>query len=186
MTDNIHASDPDTPRWYALKVFYNRVFALRDRLAPSVAESYVPLRSEVVVRDGKRQKMTRPLVSSLLFVSVRPDRACELQPLVEGEAMVYTRHTASGLEPAPIPDREMELFKFITSGGHEGVEYLGDDCPRYHKGDLVRVIDGPFKGAEGHIVRIKDNRRLIVSIKGVCAVATGFIPGAFLERIPSQ
>lgn len=43
----------------------------------------------------------------------------------------------------------------------------------------MRVTEGPFKGAEGYIKRIKGNRRLIVSIEGVVAVATTYIPGVF-------
>lgn len=146
-------------------------------------ESYLPLRTEVVYSGAGMKKVARPMVTSLLFVRVEPRMAPGLQALVEGRAMVYTNSTDGGKVPAPIPDREMELFKFVTSAGHEGVESLGADSPNYHKGARVRVTAGPFKGAEGHIVRIKENRRLIVSIKGVCAVATGYIPSAFLEVI---
>ncbi len=42
---------------------------------------------------------------------------------------------------------------------------------------------GPFKGAEGYIVRVKNTKRFIVSIEGVAAVATGYIPKNFIEKI---
>jgi transcription antitermination factor NusG len=45
------------------------------------------------------------------------------------------------------------------------------------------VTDGPFKGAEGHIKRIKRDRRLIVSIDGVVAVATTYIHPKFLKKV---
>ena len=48
----------------------------------------------------------------------------------------------------------------------------------------VKVIDGTFKGAEGYICRIKKNHRLIITVHGVCAVATSYIPQAFLKKIP--
>ena len=86
-------------------------------------------------------------------------------------------------KPAPIPDREMEVFIFVCSAGKQGLTYLGDDKPEYHQGDRVRVTDGPFKGAEGHIKRIKKDRRLVVSISGVAAVATTYIHPQFLETI---
>lgn len=57
------------------------------------------------------------------------------------------------------------------------------DSTRYQKGVHVRVIDGPFKGAEGYICRIKKNRRLIVALEGVCAIATSYIPQEFLQVI---
>ena len=64
-----------------------------------------------------------------------------------------------------------------------GLEYLGDDDPKYHQGDRVRVIDGIFKGFEGHIKRIRHDRKLIVTIEGVAAFATGYIPPSMLEKV---
>ena len=54
----------------------------------------------------------------------------------------------------------------------------------FKDGETVKVTDGPFKGAEGHIVRIKKDRRLVVTIRGVAAVATTFIHPQFLEPAP--
>lgn len=97
--------------------------------------------------------------------------------------MVYSRREERRQIPVAIPDREMDIFMLVTSGGKLGVEYLGDDSPGYHLGDRVRVTDGPFTGSEGHIARIRGNHRLVVSIKGLCAVATSYIPMAFLKKL---
>lgn len=170
--------------WYALKVFYNKVFDLRDALATLVDETYIPLSSTIVERGGVRKRIERPLISSLLFVRTTPDTASSLLPVIEGRAMMYTRTDANGRRvPVVIPEREMNIFMLVTSRGEWGVEYIGDDMPRYHSGDRVRVIDGPFKGSEGHIVRIKDDHRLVVTVNGLCAVATGYIPRAFLQKV---
>ena len=58
-----------------------------------------------------------------------------------------------------------------------------NDRPEYHEGDRVRVTDGPFKGAEGHIRRIRRDRRLVVTIPGIVAVATTYIHPALLKRV---
>ena len=86
-------------------------------------------------------------------------------------------------KPAVISDLEMNVFMLVTSTGDPGLEYLGEEPSDLRSGDRVRVTEGPFKGAEGYIKRIKGNRRLIVSIEGVVAVATTYIPGCFLEKI---
>ena len=65
----------------------------------------------------------------------------------------------------------------------EGLEYFEDGAFNWKKGERVRVIDGRFKGLEGEIKRINGDHRLIVSIDGVCAVATTYIPRCFLEKI---
>ena len=96
MNDQTPETSAETPapgrRWYALKVFYNKVFALRDELAERHGmESYIPLTTVMVERRGNRRKETRPLISSLMFVRANPQAASELQGIVEGRAMVYTQ-----------------------------------------------------------------------------------------------
>ena len=82
----------------------------------------------------------------------------------------------------------MTIMCFLLDECHDFVlgdivTLLGDDRPEYHMGDRVVVTQGPFKGAEGHIKRIKKDRRLVVTIPGVVAVATAYIPPDFLKKI---
>ncbi|MBO5276064.1 MAG: transcriptional regulator, partial [Alistipes sp.] len=83
----------------------------------------------------------------------------------------------------PISDHEMNIFMLVTSAGEQSLEYIGEDMVNFELGTHVRVTGGPFEGAEGYIHRIKGDRRLIVRIEGVVAVATAYIPNSFLQRI---
>ena len=149
--------------WYALKVFYNKVFAVEEELTADGTECYVPVEETVVERGGQRRKVQRWLT----------DRA-----------ILYTRHCDDGRRrPYAIPDREMNVFMLVASSGETGLEYFGDVDRKFEEGQRVRVTDGPFRGAEGSIQRIHGDRRLLVSIRGICAVATTYIPKAFLEEI---
>ena len=98
--------------------------------------------------------------------------------------MVYFERETK--KPAVIPDPEMEAFMLVTSTDDPGLEYLPEAPAELRRGDRVRVTEGVFKGAEGYIRRVKGNRRLIVSIEGVVAVATTYIPGCFLEKITTD
>ena len=85
----------------------------------------------------------------------------------------------------------IQLFKpnKMIKGRTEEPDPLGHlpEAPaELRRGDRVRVTEGVFKGAEGYIRRVKGNRRLIVSIEGVVAVATTYIPGCFLEKITTD
>lgn len=173
----------DTRRWYAMKVFYNKVFPLRDLLTDLGLTTYIPMTERTETRDGVTRRVERQLIGSLLFFRATADELRRLLPLTEGRAMVYSRREELRQIPVAIPDKEMDIFMLVTSGGKLGVEYLGDDSPGYHLGDRVRVTDGPFTGSEGHIARIRGNHRLVVSIKGLCAVATSYIPRAFLKKL---
>lgn len=90
-------------------------------------------------------------------------------------------------EFATIPEAQMTSFRLVTESGLSGLDFFADDeITRYRKGDRVRVTGGPLKGAEGYIRRIKKDRRLLVSIEGVIAVASSYIPTELLEKVPEE
>ena len=87
-------------------------------------------------------------------------------------------------EYAVVPDREMASFRLVVEQGSKGLEFFADDdISRYATGDRVRVKEGPLSGAEGYIKRIRRDRKLLVVIEGIIAVATSYIPPQNLEKI---
>lgn len=175
--------DKTSVHWYALKVFYNKVFEIEDLLTEDEIESYIPCETVLVEHGGVKKKVRKPVISSLLFFRSTEKQALALQQRLTNRAILYTRKVDMKKQPLAIPEHEMNLFMLVSSSGEKGVEYFGDDRMEFHTGERVRVTDGSFKGAEGYIHRIKGNRRLIVSIQGVCAVATSYIPQCFLIKI---
>lgn len=170
--------------WYALKVFYNKVFELESVLSEQTIESYIPCEEIDVVKAGKKQLIRKPLISSLMFFKTTQEGASAVQRQFMEKAMVYTKFLENGQRtPMSIPDKEMNIFMIVTSSGEKGIDVLGYDDIKYREGEHVRVIDGPFSGCEGYIKRIKGNHRFIVTVRGVCAVATSYIPRCFLEKI---
>ena len=51
------------------------------------------------------------------------------------------------------------------------------------KGDRVKITGGILQGAEGYITRVHGTKRFVVVINGVAAIATGYIPKQFIEKI---
>ena len=184
--------------WYALKVFYNKVFFIEEALQKEHLEVYFPVKKVRVAQSALRRvdDSTRyerigdkavlrrvPVVNSLLFVRASEDEIKQVQKLVYGYALVYYNAERTG--PAVIPDRQMAIFRMVASSGADGLEFFSDESiVNYKQGDKVRAKEGPLKGAEGYIKRIKKDRRLLVAIEGFVAVATSFIPPQFLEVIP--
>ena len=150
--------------WYAFKVYYNRVQPLIDDCKEAGIGFFAPT----------------GVIGSLLFVRCDETALAHFAMRHRGRAWVY--RNPEGTRAAAIPDREMEVFRFVVTAGREGLEVLGDDRPEYHEGDRVVVTGGPFKGAEGHIKRIKRDRRLVVAIRGVVAVATTYIHPSLLKK----
>ena len=192
--------------WYALKIFFNKVFEIESRLTEMGLETYIPVR-QVQLKGEEHLRAARrlatpddtrrdnqyvqvgpiiykrePVVSSLLFVRADESDLPEIIRTVFGKGFVYK--TADGDRYAVIPDKQMAMFRMVCSSGADGLEFFADDdLTRYRQGDKVRVLEGPLKGAEGYIKRIRKDRRLLVSIEGFIAVATSFIPPQFLEKV---
>lgn len=171
----------DPERWYALKVFYNRTSPVAERIAADGCRHYVPMRRVERTVGNRTVFREEPLVGSLMFVRAEERYVVELERQLSGRIMLYRRN--EDREPAPIPDSEMETFMLVTSVRDRGLEPIDDTGADCRRGDRVRVTDGLFKGAEGYVRRIGKDRRLVVSIEGVVAVATSYIPLRFLQRI---
>lgn len=173
-----------TKHWYALKVFYNRVFAIETYLNEAGIESYIPCEKEKIRKtDGTYKTIRKTMTPSLMFFRSDANTATLLRRELFGQVLIYVDSAGDTNEPCPISDHEMDVFILVTSSGEKGIEYFSSDDRRFHVGERVRVTGGSFKGTEGYIRRIKGNRRLIVTIHGICAVATSYIPQCFLEKI---
>ena len=184
METSIQSPSKDTLHWYALKVFFNKVFEVEDILHDDQVESYIPCQWVREERQGKMQNLRKTIIPSLMFFRSTEKYAKDLQQRLLNRVMLYMKRESEYCKrPAIISDTEMDMFILVTSAGDQGLEYFPDDYMSYKVGQKVRVIGGIFKGAEGYIKRIKHNRRLTVTLSGICMVATSFIEPSYLEII---
>ncbi len=150
--------------WYAVKVYFNQAQALCREFDESGIQYYY-----------------QTIVPSLLFVHCTSQTILGIKQNFQGRLFVY--YNSDRTRPFAIPENEMTTFILITSADAANLTYLGEDKAEYHVGERVRVIGGPFYGTEGYIKRIKKDRKLIVSIDGVAAIAIAHIPMQFIEKI---
>lgn len=203
-------------KWYAVKVFYNKVFRMEDILSDKGLETYLPVQKVQLkgqahmlaarklaqvddyhrgdaryIQEGPVIYERRPLITSLIFLKASQGEIKQVSARLRdeqimGRALGFVYKTADWKEFASIPDRQMESFRLVVESGQSGLEFFSADEFALKRGDKVKVLEGPFAGAEGYIKRIKKNRRLLVCIEGVIAVATSYIPEKYLERIETQ
>ncbi len=143
---------------------------------------YIPCETVKVLKQDGTKKRTKTSYQFIAFFHSETYIAKEIQKILTDKVILYTRQIDFKKIPLAIPEREMNIFMLVTSSGEKGLEYFDTDNPKFYQGDHVKVIDGTFKGAEGYICRIKKNHRLIITVHGVCAVATSYIPQAFLKK----
>jgi transcription antitermination factor NusG len=174
-------SDQETTRWWALRVTYNREMKVKHELDRLKIENFLPLTVKAVERGDRLVKNLVPAIHNLIFLRLSFKR---LQAYRESSAMPvrYIMDHATG-QPLWVPDRQMNSFITVASHHDQQVIYLDADGPTFTKGDHVRIIGGIFAGAEGRFVRLKGDRRVVVSIRGVAAVATTFIHPSMVEKI---
>ena len=174
----------ETPRWFAFKVFYNKVFEVERDIQELGVRTYFPKLKIYKKWEDKQKEQIKPAISSLIFVQCTEEKVWDLQKDLFGRVMLYTHMSSEGNRKAsPVDEEEMRLFMLVTSVEDERLQYLDVDSVNYKEGQRVRVLDGPYKGCVGYIKRIKGNRRLLVAVEGIALVATSYIPSVFLEKI---
>jgi len=141
--------------------------------------------------EGALIYQRKPLVTSLLFVHCAEEQLSEVDAYMKERdannnmrGYIYSTYQSGERKLTSIPDKEMACFRLVVDNGSKGLEFFaGDDIARYASGDRVRVKEGPLRGAEGYIKRIRRDRRLLVVIEGIVTVATTYIPPQNLEKI---
>jgi len=170
--------------WYALRVTYNRELKVKADLDTRGIRCFVPMQYRREERNGQLVKRLVPSVHNLIFVYLEPSAMKDYKMSTElpiRYIMDREKH-----KPITVPEHEMENFITVAGTYEEKLVYLNSDPGSFTRGDRVRVLGGMFEGAEGIFVRVKGDRRVVVNIPGVVAVATTFIHPSMIERIPDD
>ena len=163
-------------QWYALRITYSRELALKEYLDANGIENFIPMHYEYSVRNERRVRKLVPVIHNLVFVHSSRNRIDQIKDTMN----MMDKETR---QPIIIPDSQMRSFMAIAGNYDQQLVYLEPSTVSFRKGDRVRVIGGAFAGIEGEFLRIKNDRRVVVSIEGVVAVATAFIHPSLVEPI---
>ncbi len=172
------ASMDDGLSWFAVKTSARGEQRLADHLWGRGIESFFPT---ITDKEGQR-KVRRAAIAGLLFVRTTAQRLKEEQQRYGAERMfIYFERPTNN--PLVVPDSQMIPFILVSQTEESKLEYIESRILESKRGDRVRVIAGQFEGAEGRIVRIKSDRRLVIEVEGVAAIVTYHIPSHQLQKI---
>lgn len=174
--------------WYALRVSYSRELKVQDKLNELGVKTFVPMmwrRCPVKpgMTTGNPSRRLVPAVGNLCFAySTR----AELEDFIRGYGETspvhfYWNRTANS--PLTVPEKAMNDFIAVSSTLDEELIYITEITSKLREGQSVKVKEGPFKGIEGKIVRIRKSRRILVELPGMLAVATTYIAPENIEII---
>jgi len=164
--------------WYVAKVRYQTERKMKSWLDQLSIENFIPFRTVLVERNGRKFQKEKPVVPGLLFIKTNYQTAHTL-PVESSNKMVYLRNLDSH-QLLIVPDKQMQDFMFLLDFSESAVRIVNTNLKR---GDRVRVIKGDFAGIEGELVRIKGHKRVVVRLEGLFSLATTYIPGSYLEKI---
>ncbi len=174
-------ADRNIHRWYAIRVTYNQEMKVKRALDAKHIENFLPLKYKINTRGERQIKELVPAIHNLIFIRITTDGMKELKQTT----LLPIRYIMDkeNNEPLTVPDIQMKNFIAVAGTRNEQLIYLEPQPYNFTKGDRVRVTGGIFEGAEGYFMRIKGDRRVVVSIKGIAAVATAFIHPSLVEKL---
>jgi transcriptional antiterminator NusG len=161
-----------TLKWYALRTFtgsetkvkaYIEDEIKRRELTDRVPEVVIPNEKVYEVRDGKKKVKTKSFLPGYILIEAALDK--KLIDLILSIPGVVSFVGPTKTQPTALQPDEMRriLGKVEEKRGMETSEI------RYHKGQPVKVIDGPFSGFGAQIREINEDKQKLkveVSIFG--------------------
>ena len=195
-TRNAHiASKPkaqkeeDIPHWYALRTTYGREKKAYDYLTAKGITAFYPTINSVKLINGKRKVVTESRLPNIFFAYGTEE---QLKTFVYDNVNLpflrfYYRHEHVGSRaiktPLIVPKYQMESLKIICEAEASDIIVSLSSVPNFQTGQMVRVVDGAFKGVIGRVKRWQGQQRVGVIIGDMATFATAYVPSAFLEKI---
>lgn len=181
--------EADIPHWYALRTTYGREKKAYDYMTAKGITAFYPTTNVVKLIKGKRKVVTESRLPNIFFAYGTEE---QLKSFVYDNVNLpflrfYYRHIHEGntikKTPLIVPDNQMESLKIICAADADNTIVSLTEVPKFEKGQLVKVIDGVFKGVVGRVARWQGQQRVGVCIEEIGTIATAYIPNAFIEIV---
>src|SRR5260370_38495979 len=163
-------------RWYATYTCANHEKRVAQQLVEREVEHFLPLYSSVRRWSDRRVQIDLPLFPGYVFVHIAlRDRLRVRQ--VPGVAKLV----GFGSLPLALPNEQVESLRAGLNG-----QLRVRPHPCLAGGRRVKVLRGPFQGAEGILVRRKGIFRVVLSLEAIMRSIAVEVDVVDVEPLPSQ
>lgn len=179
-------------QWFVIRATQGRAQAIYDILTslPDFPyEVYIPHYHYETLRilDGAPEKHIEDglLYKGLVFVRMPHDEFHKLvhaeapYPFIKGLTPYYNHFTVSSTtgrnEYLIVPDHQFHNFRTLLESQDTHILIDQTDMPSYLSDKKVEIINGPFTGITGTLLRWKGLRRVFIQLDQLGTFATGFI-----------
>ena len=184
------SNNPKEPQlWYALRTTYGREKKAYDYMTAKGITAFLPTVNTIKMINGKRKSVTESRLPNIFFAYGTEE---EIKAYVYDNVNLpflrfYYRHKHEGkkIEKTPmiVPTSQIDSLKIICEAEAEDIIISHTEIPKFEKGQVVRIIDGAFKGVVGRIARYQGQQRVDVVMDELVTICTAYIPSAFIETI---
>lgn len=177
----------DNSHWYALRATYGREKKAYEYIISKGGVAFYPTLTTIKLIDGKRKAVEESRLPNIFFAYGTEEN---IKSFVYDNVNLpflrfYYRHFHFGnkveKEPLIVPDNQIESLRIICNAGADDIIVSTDDVPKFQQGQVVRIIEGKFKGVTGIVARYQGQQRVGIVIDGLLTVATAYIPSAFID-----
>ena len=147
----------DHSYWYCIHTRSRHEEAVHHRLSDKKFQAFLPKLEVWSKRKDRRKKIQKALFPGYLFVYeiLNPRLGLEI---LKTPGVVKILGNEAG--PVPVPESQIESIKKILNG-----KAAVSPFPYLKEGQLVRIVDGPLRGCEGFLIKIKEEKeKLVISI----------------------
>ena len=184
------SNNPKEPQlWYALRTTYGREKKAYDYMTAKGITAFLPTVNTIKMINGKRKSVTESRLPNIFFAYGTEE---EIKAYVYDNVNLpflrfYYRHKHEGkkIEKTPmiVPTSQIDSLKIICEAEAEDIIISHTEIPKFEKGQVVRIIDGAFKGVVGRIARYQGQQRVAVVMDELVTICTAYRPSAFIETI---
>lgn len=160
-------------KWFPLRVTYRQEMKVKYDLDRKKIKNFIPMTYTYKIRGQRRVKELKPAIHNLIFVYMSEEDLA----FYKEKSSLPIRYIMNREKKTPITIADKEMANFIGVAGSldEQLIFIESDPINWNKGQKVKIIGGPFEGYHGRFVRVKGDRRVVIEIPGIIAVATGFM-----------
>ena len=169
-------------KWYVLRTAGTKEKKVADYLAKEVERSkdlqamvdqiLVPVKKEIVTKNGKRKEVDRLLFPG--YVLIHAELSADLEYIIRGHfipglaGFLSEKASDGSADRIPVPLREEEAQR-ILGEQDENATSAAETEVNFTIGESVKITDGPFNGFNGTVEEIlqdRSKRKVVVVIFG--------------------
>jgi len=170
-------------KWFVLFAANGKAAKISDYLKSTDIEYFYPLfYQERRIRKSERTKrFLQPIFRNLLFVKSTKSKLDPILREIKLEFgitsdLYYRYRDGEERKIIVVPAAEMQNFIAVVGAIEEPIIYFSNEDVNLAKGTRVRINGGVFEGVEGIFMRVKGDRRVVVSLPNLFSVAIAFVP----------